>query len=248
MRRRPTLRSGKGETKGELLGRVGLADNGRKDKEACETESAEGLGKTRARAGQVRPVPDVDSSTEGGKRQAHPSPRMLPAEKRERWCDMQGEDGGLILWNDHYYPKALDNDGTVLHDTPEAHPATADLLPHLHSNLDSLFPCAQACPPAGDADPPEDTSLGTRGWWTGLGVEAPLEAREASGDPCKTTPVPAMVVEAECDDVEEESGLPELVPLPQVNIWYALKKLPKSRVEPRHDSRRSRYRWQARRK
>ena len=154
---------------------------------------------------------------------------------------MEDSENGIIFWNGHYYPKALDSDGIVLHDTPEAHPATADLLPHLHSNLDSLFPCAQACPPAGDADPPEDTSPGTRGWWKGLGVEAPLEAREASGDPCRTTTASAMVV-------EDESGLPELVPLPQVNIWYALKELLETRVEPRHRSRRGQSAWRTRRK
>ena len=122
------------------------------------------------------------------------------------------EDGDTIIWNDYQYPKAIGNDGTILHDIPEAHPATADPPPHLHHDLNSLVPCAQACPPAGDADRPEDTSPEARGLRKGLGEEAPLEAQVASGDPSRTTMASMMVV-------DDASGLPELSPLPKVNIW-----------------------------
>ena len=163
----PTLRSGKGATKGELLS-----------------------------------VPRDEISLE--------SQNHSQETPKQRWCDM--EDDEMITWNGYQYPKAIDTDGTILHDIPEAHHATADLLPHLHDDLDSLFPCAQACPPAGDADPPEDTSLGARGWRKGLGEEAPLEAQVASENQSRTTVASVMAV-------DDASGLPELSPLPKVNIW-----------------------------
>ena len=79
----PTLRSGRGDTKGELLSMP------------CSHECPE-------------------------------SRTNIQDTQKERWCDM--EDGDTIIWNGHQYPKAIDSDGTILHDIPEAHPATADLL------------------------------------------------------------------------------------------------------------------------
>jgi hypothetical protein len=52
---------------------------------------------------------------------------------------------------------------------PEAYRHDPLLLPHLHEDLEQLFPCAVACSPAGDADPLEDTSLEKRGIRIGHG-------------------------------------------------------------------------------
>jgi hypothetical protein len=52
---------------------------------------------------------------------------------------------------------------------PEAHRHDPQLLPHLHEDLERLFPRAVACPHAGDADPFEDGSLEERGIRIGLG-------------------------------------------------------------------------------
>ena len=55
------------------------------------------------------------------------------------------------------------------------------LLPHLHSNLEDLFPRAKACEGAGDEDPPGEDGLEERGTALGKAPELKKEATVISG-------------------------------------------------------------------
>ena len=168
----PTLRSGKGDTKGELLA---LKKTRNKEHPSPRMfsmfpeESAEATGETRARAGQVRPVPDVDPSANGSK------------QMEKRWADSEDDEVGEVFWNGRWYPKAFENDGTVNHQVPDAHATPTLQLPHLHPRLDHIYPCATSCPPLPETEVPEDTSLEAIGWRKGVGLEEPLVAMAVSG-------------------------------------------------------------------
>ena len=59
---------------------------------------------------------------------------------------------------------------------PDAYVHREGLLPHLHEELEDLFPKAVACEDAGDQDPPSCDGLGKYG--TALG-QAPGQKKEA---------------------------------------------------------------------
>ena len=62
---------------------------------------------------------------------------------------------GTIDWHGRQFPHTT-LDGDVL---PEAFLHEDGLLPHLHENLEEIFPRAWVCRGQGDEDPPEDTGL-----------------------------------------------------------------------------------------
>ena len=161
-------------------------------------ESAEATEETRARAGQVRPVPDVDSSADG----------------RKRLAESEDDEVGEVFWNGRWYPKAFENDGTVNHQVPDAHATPTLQLPHLHPRLDHIYPCATSCPPLPETEVPEDTSLEAIGWRKGVGLEEPLVAMAVSGTQQQRAAcgrresqhgfVRLKVVEAEDEDNEKD--------------------------------------------
>lgn len=136
----PTLRSGKGDSTGEIM----------------EGSSEE---------------------TSDEKEMAHPPSRLLPEKKSEerkaRWCEIKCEDEEFVWWNGIGYPVALEKDGTVSHGTPDAYTKPHTVLLHLFLDPGLYSPCARARPPLPESEPSEDTCLETRGWWKGVGTEAP---------------------------------------------------------------------------
>ena len=66
-------------------------------------------------------------------------------------------------WHGRVFPRSGDGDA----DVPEALPAIAGLLPHLHKDWQERFPQAVACSEVEDVDPKGDEDLEVRG--TALG-------------------------------------------------------------------------------
>ena len=82
----------------------------------------------------------------------------------------------MVGWHGrHFLQTTLDGD--VL---PDAFVHDDGLLPHLHGNLEELFPKAHACEDMGDKDPFEDVSLETRGIKIGRAPEE--ESGKASSE------------------------------------------------------------------
>ena len=76
---------------------------------------------------------------------------------------LAGESTGTMSWHGRVFPKSGDGDA----DVPEALPAIAGLLPHLHEDWQERFPQAVACSELEDVDPEGDDGLEVRG--TALG-------------------------------------------------------------------------------
>jgi hypothetical protein len=84
---------------------------------------------------------------------------------------------GRIEWDGRQFPIPT-LDGDVL---PDAFVHRERLLPHLHEDLEDVFPKAKACKGAGDEDPPEDGSLEDFGTMLGKAPEQKKDAVEVGG-------------------------------------------------------------------
>ena len=94
--------------------------------------------------------------------------------KGESLCSMSSPGRGTLNWDGRQFPIAT-LDGDVL---PDAYVHQDGLLPHLHENLEDVFPRAKACEGAGDEDPPEDLSLEDFGTQLGKAPEQKKAAVE----------------------------------------------------------------------
>ena len=74
-----------------------------------------------------------------------------------------------IWWYGRWYPKAREADGTVCHNTPDAHPLPTNTLPHLLKDPDLWCPCACACPPVDEVIETTKDSLEEVGKKVGIG-------------------------------------------------------------------------------
>ena len=107
--------------------------------------------------------------------------------KKMEWADMEDVNiTDTIEWTGFTFPKAKSSDGESTLDLPDAYPASALTLPHMHADLHAHFPRAIACPAKGDQDPEEDRSLEDVGWKVGIGVGG-LEEGAREGTPRKET-------------------------------------------------------------
>jgi hypothetical protein len=99
--------------------------------------------------------------------------------KGESLCSMSNNPGGAgrIEWDGRQFPIST-LDGDVL---PDAFVHREGLLPHLHEDLEDVFPKAKACKGAGDEDPPEDGSLEDFGTMLGKAPEQKKDAVEVGG-------------------------------------------------------------------
>ena len=65
---------------------------------------------------------------------------------------------GTVTWQGRVFPKCAD-----VADIPEAWPAQAGMLPHLHGDWEKRSPRAAACDQLEDEDPEGDDGLEARG-------------------------------------------------------------------------------------
>ena len=84
--------------------------------------------------------------------------------------------GDMVWWNGHWYPLALENDGTSSNQIPDAHHLPTTTLPHLLGNIDKWFPCACACPAMEETEDTQPDYLEKLGWQKGIGNDSNEEA------------------------------------------------------------------------
>ena len=84
----------------------------------------------------------------------------------------------MVWWNNHWYPLALENDGTSSNNTPDAHHLLTTILPHLIGDIDRWFPCACACPALKETEDTQPDYLEKLGWKKGIGEDDQKEASQ----------------------------------------------------------------------